>query len=604
MIKKRDISGAYNEFVYNNEQGKLTLYANDGSAGSVAIIGNADFRTATGNKPTVVNYKDKNHPDYTVYQDIETGDVFMKINGVYELIYKNDIYRNFFRIPYFKYQYYEDSVYYKENVIVGHDRLMFATYGQSDEQHTPRDEKANMPQDEYDGTVVSPSKLTEILGMEFSNEYDTIVISTTQGVYHMRLFDEDGETNYTIHEEERYTELVHEKRVIIAGLIAHGDGRLVRIYDLDREITDKVLELDFDFSSIAVSNKLLVVCGKDGDIILVDPSTLDEKKRVNIEMKIEYATASDQDIAIRVDSGDVLFLHPETLEITDSSFTQYDKPFAITNKNKLYGAMSDGNIFEFIYRDTRWDLITVDDIFALSEKCLSTYTKELTHINIVDNSEYDYKLIDFEPVAFCFACPGKLFIASDDIRGIVHQYDISDGIFDQKYVGSFQTGKIVTAISYFKEELLVFCGTTCYAYDCDTLELIEIIDMQNILEDYGVISSSVRWDSIYLLTSNGKIYSFFEIRKDPYDIIVLEMYTSKSNIAVIDYNRVYVSYPYSVDTYIYEFSLKDGSLLQKTALDRGLEVDIELYFDSLYVMDLEGRYLLTKYQTREILTLG
>ena len=589
MIGKTSILSAFNSFQVFEDTGKVRFFAEDGTSATIRYAEQANFLTAEGRVPKIYTDLYISAPNDSVCKNETTGDVFFREDDKWKLVLKNDFDKNIFRIDY-----YDENLEYQENSVVGYEGLKFAATEDVQAGVAPLSETSDLSL--TGSELFSNNDIFGITGLEYINGYRSLVASSTQGIYRIN---KDG----VVGEETRYSPPGQMKEIVVFGLKFYTEESVLKMTDLDHEIEDKEIDIGSNIVSIAEVDGRIAVATSDRKVLFVDTNlmTIDDDV-VDVGADISQITGSSAELLIVMNDDTARILNIKKMDLSDSIQIDSSKIYAIDNRNNLYYV--DGlAIRKKKMNQSPWRVITTEDIFAIDDECIMSYVKILTHINIVDDSKYNYKVYDFNPIGFCFTGSKYVSIASDKLNGETYIYDISNGVFNNVYERSIVPGDIVTALASFQGDLILFCGLVAKIYDAYTLEYKRQIDLQDILEDYGVMSASARGDTLYLLTTNGKVYMFDDIDSDQSGIIALQNYTSKTKISIIDSSRMYASSIFPGDSEIYEVSVNDGTMLAKTSLDRKLDTDIDIRYNSMYVMDLEGRYLMTKYRTKEILKL-
>jgi hypothetical protein len=145
--------------------------------------------------------------------------------------------------------------------------------------------------------------------------------------------------------------------------------------------------------------------------------------------------------------------------------------------------------------------------------------------------------------------------------------------------------------------LLVAIGLKIYEIEIESMQINRVVDMQNIIEDYEIKSMSALGDTLYVYTTNSKIYKFNSIDAIYSGIVVLEEADSNTRICAIDSDVVYSTKEYDILVH----SLIDGAYIDKLPFNRGVKIDINLLYDGFFTLDLEKTRELIKYRTDYII---
>jgi hypothetical protein len=239
--------------------------------------------------------------------------------------------------------------------------------------------------------------------------------------------------------------------------------------------------------------------------------------------------------------------------------------------------------------------MTVDDIFARSS-CAAAFNTIFYYTNIVVDSSYSY-IPDARDIAFIDNKIGA-YITETHV-GFV---DIEDGVFDHKVlpekqlIGSLHIGGITS----FKGEFVIGRGKDLITVSKDTKDVTEVISVASKIEDYDILSISGRGDTLYVLTTLGKIYMFDDVHSDVSGVVQLDQFNADmSRICVLDADRVYVSHIADSDHFIYEMALSDGSIIAKSSISRENMIAMDMLFEEFYTLDIGGTGILMNWKKEE-----
>jgi WD40 repeat protein len=242
-----------------------------------------------------------------------------------------------------------------------------------------------------------------------------------------------------------------------------------------------------------------------------------------------------------------------------------------------------------------WKPITVDDIFARSA-CSAAFQTIFYYTNIVVNSEYSYITGAKD---FTFANNKLGAYITDAYVGFI---DIEDGVFDRKVLHEKQLINNLHAggITTFKGEFIIGRGQDLIVVSAETKSITETIDISTKIEDYDILSIASRGDTLYVLTTLGKIYMFDDVHSDVVGVVQLDQFNADmSKICVLDSERVYVSHIADSDHFIYEMSLFDGSIIAKSSISRDSMIAMDMLYEEFYTLDIGGTGILINWRKEE-----
>ncbi len=579
------LSRYYSEAHIDEVTGKLHLSSGDGTNESeISLVLGSDLSTSM-RSPEI--FEDVDLPPVNAVDGSYCfigDDAYYRIDGKWKLIYRktgNDV----FKIDLFD----ENTNYAKDSLVAYMDKKFYSTmetiggsplYAEFD----------------YTFSETSPFEhdLSNVVGLDVDG--NTKYITTLSGVYSVSedesiLMVADGSTD----------------TVFVSGnsiLRRSASGGILLELNGDKYIYN----VDATCFCMSDNNVFIAVAGEDSIRAynrFVDTPYTTLQYSINDDKKSMF---SNHEFLFIYEHGTKQLTR---FDLNSSNTSSYILPSGIDNMaisdegTIIYKHDYSSNISKTETEIRSWREITVDDMFS-KDACPSTLRSIYSYLNIVEDSKSFYS-DKHTGVAgsFCFISNSSMVVASNDYTGRISIVDTSNGVFNDTVSGiSTNINSVVSGVTYFGGEIIVSSGLILHVLDSKTLSHVRSIDVSSKIEDYEILSMSSSGDTLYLLTTNGKIYKLSGVDSPVSGIVSLSEFSSRSKICTLDSSRVYVTNVNDSSSYVWEQSLSDGSLIQKTALDCRLDPSMSLLYNELYFLDSLGHRTLTRYRKQEIKVEG
>jgi len=582
----RDIGNYFTKAEFNNDTGKLILSNEDGSnTKEITIQEQVDMQSLQV-KPKIYTRFD-NHAIDGSFCIIDNGkEVYVKVNEKWKLLYKDND-KTLLRVPY-----YDETLQYSNKNVVGY---MFKKYKSIVDTPTvgQTPDTINYDYSFIDGEEVTGSALFNINNIHVEN--GKLIIVATDYIYKL------------VHDEvvvyNRTAEGVDTKAITIAGV----EYRIISDRIVESRTPDDVknkIYFDEPIISITGDDFYLYAYSKDAQTVYMVNTWTQEQD--------EFITSIDIDCDdITINSSFIYFVNYSTnkiwkYDLVSSQLEEYDlepntTSIAATEDGRMYYHVNGEDFIRIAtVQSGEWMQVS-DEYFFKRFNCPQPFMHRITYENVIDENRYHYTDKYINVAFFCFMSNKYFYAIENNTRGRLIQYDISNGVFNERYTGKYlDIGVNVGGIAYFQGELIVARWQSLIIIDPVTLTVIREVDLQNKIEDAKITGMTQRGDTLYVMTTNNKIYKFQDVDAPVSGTVTLELYSGTMRICAINSSELYCM----IDRDIWNLSLDDGSIIEKTPLGRNMIVDIDLMNYELFTLELEGSNTLMKYKTMFTLVEG
>jgi hypothetical protein len=588
----------YDSATFDSNTGVLTLSSlTSGNTGQIDVIKQFDFELAN-NTPTVFNNA-ASLPDAATdgsYCRMTNGDVYYKVGGEWVCTLKNRNVRPL-RIPE-----YDSSVSYtKGSIVHGNKSIMVAI---KDMTTTGID----IDQIQYtlsleDNNPIVAGSIVDTTGLSrFDRE--NMMITTRFG-----LFKRNTNTGKVLHINNNIGGSSEPMKTYGSIVARKSDEKTVKIIDINSGEPVSMCLLQ-DGSNIDAfdlyESKLYVFCSATNTVYIANSLTghiVGQKQLLPECMSSNMKVSIDDGFIYILRDNEVLYM----VNLADATIVaQANINTGGNGSTDIHDIVKIGDSLYFIEGEDRsihvsqigngeWKPITVDDIFA-RESCAAAFMDAFYHTNIVVNSSYSY-IPEAKDIAFMNNKIGA-YITETHVGFI----DVEDGIFNHKILSEKQQigSSSIGGITAFKGQFIVGRGKELTAVSKDTKDIIEVVSIASKIEDNDILSISSNEDTLYVLTTLGKIYMFDDIHSDVVGVVQLGQFNAvMSRICVLDAERVYVSHVADDDHFIYEVSLTDGSIIGKSSMSRESVIAMDMLFEELYTLDVGDTGILINWEKEE-----
>jgi hypothetical protein len=608
----------YDSALFDSNTGILTLSSlMSGETGQVNTIKQFDFNSAS-NTPTIIDNAIK-LPDVAIdgsYCRMINGDVYYRTNGRWICTLKNRSVRPL-RVPE-----YDSSVSYERGSIVhGNRSIMVATKNMTTTS-------VDIDHVQYVLTLENNHIVTtgSVLGITGISRFDreNLMLTTRFGIFKRNI--DTGDVLPINNNIAGSSEPMKTYGSVVARKI---DERMIKIIDIisNEPVSICMLEEGHTIDAFDLyESKLYMLCSATNTMYIADILTgrimdqlqlLSDYMSSNIKVSIFNGyiyILKDNNILYMINLIDGIIvaqaeIHTESSGFSDEEAGGFGLPGEEGQEDSqptLHDIAKIGDNLYFIKGESRsvyvsqidireWKPMTVDDIFARSS-CAAAFNIVFYYTNIVVNSSYSY-IPEARDVAFIDNKTGA-YINETHVGFI----DIEEGVFSHKIlpekqqIGSLHIG----GITAFKGEFVIGRGKDLITVSKETRDVIEVIHIASKIEDYDILSISGRGDTLYVLTTLGKIYMFDDVHSDVSGVVQLAQFNADmSRICVLDAERVYVSHIADSDHFIYEMSLTDGAIIAKSSISRENMIAMDMLFEEFYTLDIGGTGILINWKKQK-----
>ena len=589
----------YDSVSFSSDTGVLTLSSSmSGGSEQIQIIKQFDFDSAE-NTPTIIDNA-LSLPDVAIdgsYCRMINGDIYYRTNGEWKCTLKVRTVRPL-RIPE-----YDNSVSYERGSVVhGGKSIMVATA-------TMTTIGVDIDYVHYvltleDNSVFSTGSVLGITGIS-RYDRDNLLLTTTFGIFKRNI--DNGDVLPVNNNIDGSNEPMKAYGDVIARRV---NNRIIKTVNINTEepVSLCTVEAGNTIDAFDVyDSKMYMLCSGNNTMYIADVLTGHTISQV--QLLPDYMS---NNIKVTIDGGFLYVLKDNTtlymLNLVDASIVaqagintesggiQPQLHDIAKIKDTIYFVKGENRSVHMSQVDIReWKPITVDDIFARTA-CAAAFYTIFYYTNIVVNSEYSY-ILGARDITFANNKFGA-YITETHICFI----DIENGIFNRNVphekipVNNLHIGGITT----FKGEFVVGRGKDLITVNMETRAIMETISIATKIEDYDILSVSSMGDTLYVLTTLGKIYMFDDVHSEVSGVVQLEQFNAgMSRICVLDSDRVYVSHIADSDHFIYEMSLFDGSVVAKSSISRENMIAMDILYGEFYTLDIGGTGILINWKKEE-----
>jgi len=575
----QNISNFFNSFSYDKTKGEVTFTSVDGTnVKTIKLYEPVKISDTIDAKPSIYEDLSSNNAVNGSYAILELEKkIYYRENNDWKLIYRNSG-ENKFLIDY-----YSNGLSYEKDYVVGFE---FKKYKSLEDNNTtiPEDYQFDFVNATKD--AVDTNELKNILHIDSIGR--TLYVSSTSGLYSV----DNGKVN-TVLNNNRY----NNKIVKCGEYYATIKDNILQIFTEYEHVA--LVEFDTNIADISSNGYYFYVA-----TISQNTNTIYEVQQTG-ESFIEILNVPKIDgLIMNVSETNICLYNSVSnniniisiINVISNSFNTYTGSSNIIagDYGIAYALESNDVVVSWRYSTTKWEEITVNDMFKRkycpNQNVFLGYNYNGIDMNI--NKYIDSYNDNVE--SFCFI--SNMYLASVN-AGTVFLTDISNGIIAPVFVSKkiFNDMHDKNSIEYFGGNIIVSDDKNIYVLDTN-LNLIEIVDMSSRLEGMKISSMSVRGDTLYVLTSVGKIYMFKDINAVPYDIVILELSTYRTQICVLDGDRILASNVESGMFDIREFDSVTGNQISLTNINSNdRELALALLYDDLYSIERDANGMLKKY---------
>jgi hypothetical protein len=286
-------------------------------------------------------------------------------------------------------------------------------------------------------------------------------------------------------------------------------------------------------------------------------------KLLNIVGNVVLSVLSDDEI-MYVDTNEPRLIKTTKGFLTISSLTEDCIDFEF-NGNKIFYINSNNDLKFGIISNNNWTDVTDNDLWNMSS-CSNTYQTIPYYTKSSSRLLQNYMSQFTSKASYLFISGGEtLYTLDNDIFGTVRKIDMtsdtilasSDTIINGS-VGSYGSGICVS-----HGELLIARGNnqlSVSVVDQTTLSVLETIDLSSHISDNTIRDMCYLGDTTYILTDQGKIYSFIDIRGSATGSIQLEAFTEFSRFAIVHSTYGIITHTVNSSPDVKSFNLTTGQI--------------------------------------------
>jgi hypothetical protein len=584
MIMANNISNYFNNVTYDDNTGILTFSNhNNTNIKKYRLLDQSDMNDLIGPKPEIYNIKSNHAIEGSFLISVDNKIVKTLYNQEWKTLYKKNEHM-LLRVPY-----WDNTISYDEKKLVSYeDRKYKSVTNGTTTNKTPDtidyDYSFNNAQD------VEGTELSNINNLHLDNDVLTIV--TTDATYYY----EKGIVLIYNHSSLGSS----RKAVTILGKEAYiFNDYILRVYDSNLAYID--YRFDNKIISITADNEFLYILFDNNKMYKFNISNgIMEEYIVGIQHNVEDIALNSFFIyMINYSQGKLYRIDRNSNVEVEYTIGSNVKSIAPTNDGYFYVIFNNEEIVKKAkIQSGEWEAVDTNYFFKRFN-CPQPFIHKITYENVIDKNMYHYVDKYSNAAYFCFVSNKYVMTLEPDSRGRVHKTHIEDGVFNPKYIHEYvDIGGYCNGIAYFQGDLIVANWQELVIIDPDTLQILRRVDLQNKIEDNKILGLTSRGDTLYVMTTNAKLYKFADVDAPVSGTIVLEIFDeAKSRICAINSEVLYIT----KDKDIWELDLSTGETIDKTPLGRNTDVDIDLLKFELFTLEIGGMGSLSKYRTVFIL---